>query len=185
MVSGRMLLGGCVGSAAVLAGSPAASETVTYSYDALGRLTASTVSGGPNGGVASAICMDAAGNRTTYVTTLSGGANCGGGSPPPPPPPPPPNNSPPVANADSLSAPKCVTRQVNVTANDTDPESNYPLQVTGTNQSWAYPVSASTIELVTPDTNGSYQVQYMVRDSLGATATGTLNVTVTGTQQCV
>jgi hypothetical protein len=52
-----------------LAGAAGASETVTYSYDALGRLTATSSSGTVNNGVATAIGYDAAGNRSTYAVT--------------------------------------------------------------------------------------------------------------------
>lgn len=47
-------------------------ETVTYSYDALGRLVASTASGGPNSGVSTGATFDPAGNRTSYA--ISGGS---------------------------------------------------------------------------------------------------------------
>lgn len=172
----RRRCGGILSVMAMTVSGPAAAETTTFTYDALGRLTASSTSGGTNSGVNTAICMDAAGNRTAYATATSGTASC--------PSAPPPSNNPPVANTDVLSAAKCETRQVNVTANDTDPDGDYPLQVTGTDQPWANPVSASTIELFTPAANGSYQVHYTVQDSRGATATGTLNVTITGSQQC-
>jgi hypothetical protein len=46
-----------------------ASETVVFTYDALGRLTSSTISGGPNGGVASTVGFDPAGNRTSAVVS--------------------------------------------------------------------------------------------------------------------
>lgn len=51
-------------------------ETVSYSYDALGRLRASSVSGGPDNGTNTAICYDAASNRERYVTTVAGAAVC-------------------------------------------------------------------------------------------------------------
>lgn len=54
--------------------SALASETTTYSYDALGRLVATTVSGGPTDGLATSTQFDAAGNRTNYQVT---------GAPPP------------------------------------------------------------------------------------------------------
>lgn len=60
-------------------------ETITYSYDALGRLKASTVSGGTNAGTKTAICYDAAGNRVHYVTATSGPAVCATPSPSPTP----------------------------------------------------------------------------------------------------
>jgi hypothetical protein len=49
-----------------------ASETVTYSYDALGRLTASSSSGTVNNGATSTIGYDAAGNRSIYAMSVSG-----------------------------------------------------------------------------------------------------------------
>lgn len=52
-----------------------ASETVTYSYDALGRLVASSTSGGPNDGVATSTQFDPAGNRTNYSVTGSTASN--------------------------------------------------------------------------------------------------------------
>ena len=50
----------------VLLAGQASGETITYSYDALGRLTASSVDGGPNGGTNTATTFDAAGNRSSY-----------------------------------------------------------------------------------------------------------------------
>jgi YD repeat-containing protein len=49
--------------AAAHPGAAAAGETLTYSYDALGRLTGSTRTGGPNSGVATNTLYDPAGNR--------------------------------------------------------------------------------------------------------------------------
>jgi len=70
-----LLLGGCaiVGVAASVASN---AETVTYSYDALGRLRTSSVSGGPNNGTNTAICYDPASNRERYVATVAGAAVC-------------------------------------------------------------------------------------------------------------
>lgn len=48
-----------------------AAETVTYSYDALGRLVGSSVSGGPSSGVNTTIAYDPADNRTNYQVTGS------------------------------------------------------------------------------------------------------------------
>lgn len=69
-------------------GAAAASDTVTYTYDALGRLVAVTTSDGPNNGQAVSTSYDPAGNRSNH--SLSGS-----GTPPPPPPPPPPAPPPP------------------------------------------------------------------------------------------
>jgi hypothetical protein len=68
--------------ALTLNGAARASETVTYSYDALGRLVAISTSGGPNSGQNVRTCYDPAGNRTSYTVAT--------GTPPAPCPPPPP-----------------------------------------------------------------------------------------------
>lgn len=61
-----------LGSLPLIAAGPAnASETITYTYDALGRLTANVASGGPSSGANTAIQYDPAGNRTTYQTSGS------------------------------------------------------------------------------------------------------------------
>ncbi|HEX8225553.1 MAG TPA: Calx-beta domain-containing protein [Allosphingosinicella sp.] len=64
--------------AACAVGAAEAAETITYSYDALGRLTASSTTGTVNNGVSTGIGYDSAGNRTTYTVA-------GGSGPPPPP----------------------------------------------------------------------------------------------------
>lgn len=166
----------------------AASEIQTYTYDALGRLVAVQYSGTVNSGRAHSLCYDAAGNRTQYKSAASGTlASCagGGGGAGTPPPPPPSNNQPPVANPNSLTAPKCVYRSIDVIANDTDPDGHYPLSLTGVNQSWAWVESSTTVGMTTPESNGTYYITYTVADALGATSNGTLTVTVSGTQQCV
>jgi YD repeat-containing protein len=186
-VKGACLLG--TACAAVLGGTAAAGEIKTYSYDALGRLIAVKHGAGVSNGRADSLCYDAAGNRSQYVSSAAGTlAHCPAGPPPPPGPggtPPPSGNQPPVANADVLTAPKCVDRTVNVTQNDTDPEGNVPLTVTAVNQPWAWVASGSSVGMTTPDTNGIYTIAYTVSDTLGASSTGTLTVTVSGTQQCV
>ncbi|HEY0313558.1 MAG TPA: Ig-like domain-containing protein [Allosphingosinicella sp.] len=174
----------------------------TYSYDALGRLVATSSSGTVNNGLTTGIAYDPAGNRSCY--TVAGAATGTGGSctpppppppspppsppPPSPPPPPPPGNQPPVANADTApSIPKCGTTTVNVTANDTDPEGNYPLTVTGVSGGVGLTLtilSASTIEIDSLGPSGLKTFNYTVSDSLGATSTGTVSVTVTTVNQC-
>jgi YD repeat-containing protein len=57
-------------AALVLATLPAtASETITYTYDAQGRLVTAQGSGDVNNGVATATTYDAAGNRTNQTVT--------------------------------------------------------------------------------------------------------------------
>ena len=58
-------------------GPAPASETITYSYDARGRLVQVARTGTVNNGVITAYVIDKADNRTTKTTT---------GSPNPPPP---------------------------------------------------------------------------------------------------
>lgn len=68
------MLGRVVIAAAVLAGSVAfgtraeASETVTYTYDAHGRVTEVVHDGGPNDGVVRSYKYDDADNRTEKKT---------------------------------------------------------------------------------------------------------------------
>jgi len=70
LYSAKLMLAGFV-----LVGVPAvASETTTYTYDALGRLVTTSVSGGPTNGLSTTTQFDPAGNRTNYQVT---------GAPPP------------------------------------------------------------------------------------------------------
>lgn len=70
----RCLLMTGVAAAALLTSSAAsASENVTYTYDALGRLIATSRTGGPSSGVTMGTTFDPAGNRTSY--TISGSSS--------------------------------------------------------------------------------------------------------------
>lgn len=60
-------------------------ETVTYSYDALGRLTGSTIAGGPNNSRQTGTCFDRAGNRMRYDVATSAPSTCPTPSPTPTP----------------------------------------------------------------------------------------------------
>jgi YD repeat-containing protein len=169
-----------------LSAPSAASETQNYSYDALGRLTGSTISGGPNNMIGTATCFDPAGNRTRY-TTGAGVTSCGSTSTPTPSPTPTPSNTPPVAVNDSSSGLCNTTKIVDVVANDYDPDGHTPLSLVsvtgGTNTDAS--VYSSTSLAVTGYVAGTEDIYYVVKDSLGATATGRLTYTTTGTaQQC-
>ena len=163
---------------AVISTAPAvASETQTYSYDELGRLTAVQYSGAVNNGAAHSLCYDPAGNRTKYKSDSAGTlATCtgGGGGPPP-------TNLPPVTVNDTLTVIRCEIGYKNVVANDSDPEGNTPLVVTAVDHPDAWVASSTTVGVQAPDASGSFIVNYTVRDSLGATSTGSLTVTITGT----
>ena len=60
----------CAAVAVMLVTAPSiAQETVTYTYDALGRLITSSTSGGPNNGTQAGTSFDPASNRTNYTVT--------------------------------------------------------------------------------------------------------------------
>ena len=165
-----------------------ATETTTYTYDALGRLVATGSSGTVNGGVSTAVGYDPAGNRSGYAVG-TGGAPAQLPSAPPtgPPPPPPPSNQPPVTAADTLSVPRCGWGSKNVIANDSDPEGNTPLVVTAVSAGLKGEATVSGtafIEYQSVGMIGNDILTYTVRDSLGATSTGTLTVTVTSSGSC-
>ena len=171
----RTLLFSVSATALMCASALSATETVTYSYDAQGRLVQSVISGTVNNGQSSSTSFDAANNRTNYSVSLSGS-----------PPPPPPANRPPVTAADSLSVPRCSIKSKDVTFNDSDPEGNVPLvllSAVNANPSHgsASVASASSVSYEAYGTaTGTDVVTYTVRDSLGASSTGTLTITFSG-----
>jgi hypothetical protein len=66
----RWLMLFCVVLTAMLIAAPTiAQETTTYTYDALGRLITSSISGGPNNGTQTGTSFDPASNRTNYTVT--------------------------------------------------------------------------------------------------------------------
>jgi len=77
--------GAIVPIATTLATGAFGSETTTYTYDALGRLVATTRSGGPSSGVNMASCFDRAGNRLRYDTLTTTPAACPSPTPTPTP----------------------------------------------------------------------------------------------------
>jgi YD repeat-containing protein len=166
-----------------------AQETTTYTYDELGRMISSAISGGSNNGTTTGTCFDAAGNRTQYGVANSGTASCYSGTPvptpsPTPTPTPTPNQSP-VAVNDSASGTKCDTYVVNLVANDYDPDNNVPLslvsitRITGASSTAAL-YDSTSVQVTTTNVTGTALYQYVVRDSLGATATGQLSFRNTG-----
>lgn len=90
------------------------------------------------------------------------------------------SNQPPVANPNSLSIYVCQEVTINLTANDTDPEGNYPLTVTAVDSSpyasvWISSASSVTFE---GHTAGGGTLTYTVEDSLGASSTGLISLGV-------
>lgn len=172
-------------------------STENYRYDALGRLVAVDTTGGQNDQEVHSLCYDKSGNRVEFKATSDGteadcvdqgegsGSGGGGGDPPPPPPPPPPTNNPPITTNDSISGPCFATLTVDLTANDSDPENNYPLNLTavsaGTGFGSATIVSASSVSVDFGPSGDLSVVTYTVADSLGATSTGQLSI---GTTTC-
>lgn len=154
-----------------------ATETVTYSYDAQGRLVQSVISGTVNNGQANNTTFDAAGNRTSYSVSLNGTV-------------PPPSNQPPVSVADATLSVVCNTSGVrNVLGNDTDPDGDLPLSMTltgGSGISYVQQEGPQSIRFNAPLTRfATYSVNYVITDARGATATATLALAVTGTYiQC-
>lgn len=189
---------------AVLAGGsllalPAAlsaqSRTETHTYDALGRLVVTRTNGGPAQADTRSLCYDEEGNRQKLAMVNDGTvAAC---APPPvqtPPPvtgtptptPPPSGNTPPVAVNDAVSG-KCFhTATINLTANDSDaqdsPAKPVLVSVDGGSGGFAgaYQVSNSSVSVDFGPAGDWTQFTYTVRDSAGATATGTLTVTTSG-----
>ena len=165
-----------------------AQETTTYTYDPLARLSGSSISGGPNNGVKTATCFDNAGNRSQYQTGSSGLQSCPTPTPasePGPPTPPTPPPAPPNAAGYSTSGPCNSPVTINVVQNDTDPGSHYPItliSVIGTNNVEVSVVNSTTMQILgaIPETD---TVVYVVANSAGTTAVGTVTYTTTGNPQ--
>jgi len=71
MSRAKVWLAASVATVAILSCSAMAQEIATYSYDGLGRLKGSAITGGINNGRATGTCFDAAGNRTRYDVATS------------------------------------------------------------------------------------------------------------------
>lgn len=85
-------------------------------------------------------------------------------------------NQPPVANFDDGGSMTCGDVMViNVVANDTDPDGNYPLSLVSA--SGASVVSSTEVRVL-GTTSGTKSFSYVVQDALGAQATGSGSVTV-------
>lgn len=177
------LLPSCGVAAMLVSSSGNGAETISFSYDALGRLVLSTTSGGPNSAIGSTTCFDAAGSRARQ-TVGSGVTSCGT---PTPTPTPTPSNTPPVAVNDTSSGACNVEKIVNVVTNDYDPNGNTPLSLVSVNpaaNTYAYVYSGTSLAVVGSGSRTEY-IYYVVQDSLGAIATGRFTYTTTGTaQQC-
>jgi YD repeat-containing protein len=156
-----------------------ATETVTYSYDAQGRLVQSVISGTINNGQSSSTSFDAANNRTNYSVSVNGGT-----------PPSPASNQPPVSVADATLSVVCNANGVrNVLGNDTDPDGDLPLSMTLTGGSGINYVAQEGVQSIrfyaSPTRNTAYSVSYTITDARGATSSASLSLYVTGSiAQC-
>ncbi len=96
-------------------------------------------------------------------------------------------NQPPVPGADALVAPICDSGTVNVVANDTDPEGHLPLtvvSVTSSNLGTASVQGTTSVTFNSFGTPGGATLNYTVRDSLGATSIGVINLSVPNGPGC-
>lgn len=166
---------GLLASAVLIAPAAAsAGETVTYTYDALGRLVATSTSGGPNNLLSVATGYDPAGNRCQYNVSTTGGATaapCGGGGV---------GNQPPVAVNDSGTMTRCLAKTFAVLANDSDPDGNLPLALVSVSYDGlrgTASISGTSILFEPNDIIGSATVTYVMRDSLSATDSASLTIT--------
>ena len=177
------LLLGAAASVLAAAGTGRASETITYTFDALGRLVSATTTGGPNDALAVSTRYDPAGTRCSYYVSGAGGSAV----PPPPacptgaPPPPPPGNQPPVAVDDSGSMTWCAGASFNVLANDSDPDGNVPLalvSVSGGGTRGTPSIVGGQVWFEPSGVTGTATVNYTMRDSLGATDSAVLTISI-------
>jgi hypothetical protein len=164
--------------AAILTAAAAAvaSETITYSYDARGRLVKVQRSGSVNNEVTVNYSYDKADNRTN-VNVVSPNAPPPGS---PTDPPAPPSNMPPTPVSDAGSQGRCTTGTYEVTANDTDPDGDYPLSLVSVSGAGFSILSGTTLQFMSAANSGARVGTYTVQDSRGATASATLTITVSG-----
>ena len=89
-------------------------------------------------------------------------------------------NNPPTPVNDTGSQGICETQVYAVTANDADPDGDYPLTVTAVSRTGFSVYSASEVQFTSTQATGVKVGTYTVQDSRGATAQATLSVTVSG-----
>lgn len=182
-----------IGAASALAG-----ETVVFTYDAKGNLIRAERSGTARGSELADYSYDPAGNRgrartvngaaQSYATLPATVRPMGTPVPTPSPTPTPAPNNPPEANNDSGNTSVGNVVSVNVLANDTDPDGDYPLTVIAVGTPTLGAGASFNSPFVTVGgscTPGTSSVTYTVRDSRGATSTGTLVVVIANGNGCM
>ena len=162
-----------------------ASETINYSYDARGRLVKVERSGGPSNGIPTSYSYDKANNRTNRTIGSSSG---GGGGPGPGP-----GSGTIATNPDTLSiqaecgggigtpwggGPASVA-MVNVLSNDTAQSPPLSLVAVSMSSLGSASTFGDSVSYSAGSSPGQEVLTYTIQDANGASATGSLTVTVT------
>lgn len=160
----------------IMSAPASAQETTTYTYDALGRLNGSTISGGSNSNRGTSSCYDAAGNRTRYVVGAAG-ASCTA------PPPVTPTNTAPVCSYKAINSgiPAIagpVTVQINPITQyppctDADGDTLTLVSATGFTNGASGTISGNVITITGIRSGGGTTFSYTVTDGKGGYATAT------------
>lgn len=193
-IRGRQLLR--PSAMALLAGTalaPAlAGETITYTYDSLGRVIAAQSSGTVNNGRAASYCYDAAGNRIAAKADANGAlVNC---SPTPSPTPTPTPAATITANNPTLNYSASTTNTVGITtlvtlngATGTITSFSVPVgggsaTIAGGGQSVSYTTPAvASVSPCDPPNSVTVTIPYTVQNSVNAqTTSGTMHANVEG-----
>lgn len=180
----RWLIAPGIGAVALcgMAWDAQATEAITYTYDALGRLVVAQSDGTVNDNETHSLCFDPAGNRTKYRADDAGAVPSCAPTPSPMPTPTAPatpgSNTAPTAVSDTNDMTGGQTKLINVIANDTDADGDIPLFLTGASvTSGAGLVSlASATEVKVVYGTGTVIISYQVTDARGAVSTGQLQV---------
>jgi hypothetical protein len=168
-----------------------ASESITYTYDALGRLVVAKSEGTVNDDQTHSLCFDPAGNRTKYRSDDTGivpsCAPTPSAMPSPTAPPTPGMNTLPTAVADTKQVGPNQTRAVDVIANDTDADGDLPLALIAasvSSGSCTVALFSGTEVSVTRGMSGGpghgapvCTISYTVIDGRGGSAIGQLQIT--------
>jgi YD repeat-containing protein len=99
-------------------------------------------------------------------------------------------NQPPVAQPDSILIAFCQPRLFAPTANDTDPEGDYPLYLVSMSNSnlvdfyWDTAAPNPTVTFTSTGIGGTGTLTYQVRDNRGATSNGTIFFTANASTNC-
>ncbi len=160
---GRWIYAAACGLWSATVALPAHAADTSYTYDALGRLTAVAYTCGKS----VAYSYDAAGNRTSVVT--AGG------------------NASPVANADSIAVVFNTAKNFDPRVNDTDADCD-ALTITATGSGPSHggvTINGGTSITYTPTTgySGADSFSYTISDPAGHTASATVSVTVAPANQ--